>query len=192
MNRNVDTAIEVYVCEKIFGKFLAPEDIRENIKNISPAQLAVKVANAMVGIHEDTENNCGVLVESIQRTVGKAEKEAWCMSLQQTIEAIVEKWKGVKSSLPVGEHCLTVYGLSKKIVSEPKLNDIAIWRKAKTTEGHTGRVVVEGDSTFTSLEGNTGDGTGINREGDGVYLKHRDVKGSGKLALIGFIRVEYV
>ncbi len=192
MKRKVDSAIEIYVCEKLFGKFLAPEDLKEEIKNISPAQLAVKIANAMVGIHESEENNCGVLVESIQRTVGNAEKEAWCMSLQQTIEALVEKWKGVKSTLPVGENCLAVYGQAKKIVSEPKLNDVAIWRFAKTTSGHTGRVVVEGDSTFSSLEGNTGDGTGINREGDGVYIKHRDSKGSNKMSLIGFIRVEYI
>lgn len=194
MQRQVDSVIEKYICEKLFGKNLSLPEIQSNLHGQSPASVALRIARALEGVQEQGGNNKGMYVVSIQETVGGHSAEAWCMSLQQTIEGLVEKWCGVRSSLPVGEHCLTVYGeaaKAKQVVTNPQINDVAIWRHQTTTNGHTGRVIVDGDSTIETIEGNTGPDSGVNRDGDGVYRKHRDIKGTVSMHMMGFIRITY-
>jgi hypothetical protein len=46
------------------------------------------------------------------------------------------------------------------------------------------------DGMVTTIEGNTGDGAGVVREGDGVYVRERQMKvTSGSMQVLGFIRV---
>ena len=200
MKRQVDSVIENYVSEKLFGKVLSLGEIKSKLHGQNPAIVAQRVALALEGIHEEGGENNGTLVRSIQETVGTAEREAWCMSTQQTIEGIVEKWCEVESSFPVSEHCVTVFQEAKKkgqVVSNPQVNDVIIWQKysagVPTSQGHTGRVVVDGDSQVQTIEGNTSASTtqGVTREGDCVAKKMRDIKGYGNMHVLGFVRIAY-
>jgi hypothetical protein len=40
---------------------------------------------------------------------------------------------------------------------------------------------------FTTIEGNTGNGSGVVREGDGVYKRTRSINGAGTMVVMGFI-----
>ena len=196
MARKVDKLIEGYVYNKLTNKrlFNTDADPKKEFAKLTPTQLCIKVAEAMIGIHEEGGNNSGKLVASIQKTLGGADREAWCMSTMQTVVAIVEKWKELKCSFPESEHCQTVFinaserGLA---VANPSVGDICIWKKKGTSNGHTGIIVVDGDSTITTIEGNTGSSNGVERDGDGVYKKNRDIRGYGNMEMRGFLRLTF-
>jgi peptidoglycan hydrolase-like protein with peptidoglycan-binding domain/pimeloyl-ACP methyl ester carboxylesterase len=48
---------------------------------------------------------------------------------------------------------------------------------------------VNADGTFTTIEGNTNDGSGVTREGIGVFRRQRDLNGSGEMRVVGFLNV---
>jgi len=197
MERKLNSVIENYVYGKLTGGkriTVGGNDPYKDFEKMSPQQLLLKVAEAMVGIQEEGGNNAGKLVASIQKTIGTAEREPWCMSTVQTAVAIVEKWKRVKCNLPVSEHCQTVYNEASKkgyAVTDPRVCDVCIWIKKGTSNGHTGIIVVDGDSTLTTVEGNTGPSSGVDRDGDGVFKKNRDIKGYGNMQMRGFIRLTF-
>ena len=94
---------------------------------------------------------------------------------------------------------LTTWNKSSQLrLEKPLKGSICIWQKYEngkaTTSGHTGIVVdVHDDGSVFVVEGNTAprpDG-GIEREGDGVYLKHYEASkmDQGSMKLKGFLRV---
>jgi hypothetical protein len=145
---------------------------------------------ACVGIRESAGNNMGPMVKLLQRTIGEAVKEPWCMSLVQTCLAYAERKCGVLSRIYPTEHCMTCWretpGMSR-VKNIPLPGAIIIWRNGSSDAGHTGMVVeaVRGNYLLT-VEGNTGaDGS---RDGDGVYHKKRDWYADGSLKRIGFLK----
>jgi len=198
--RTPHNLIEGYVYEKLTGQkiFGTKSNPIKDFAKLTPHQLMIRIAKAMVGIHEEGGNNSGKLVTSIQRTVGIAEREAWCMSTVQTIVALTEKWKGMICNLPISEHCQTVFNKANElglVVHNPIVADICIWQKFSNGKalpnGHTGIVVVDGDTVITTIEGNTGNQSGVQSDGDGIYKKNRDTKGYGNMHMRGFIRVSF-
>lgn len=153
-------------------------------------------AQACNGIREKGGNNRGPLVELLQRTIGTADGEAWCMAFVQSMIGYAEVKTGRASQIIASEHCLTVWNDSPKAcrVKEcPAPGAIVVWRHGKTTSGHTG--VVLGCSgkgaELRTVEGNTEGGRGyggeIVREGGGVYLNARPWGGVGSMKLVGFL-----
>lgn len=166
-------------------------------KTILPNALLVRALRAMVGIHEEGGNNRGKLVSAIQDTVGGPDAWAWCMSLQQTAVAYVEKKLGLVCDLAESEHCLTVLAAakkSKKNVNEPSAGDLIIWQHGNTSSGHVGCIISVGDQ-LRCIEGNTAgrdERTGVvSRDGDGVYETVRSRKGSGSMKVAGFVRLSF-
>lgn len=147
---------------------------------------------ACVMIRETTPNG-GEVVELFQSTIGKAEKEPWCMSFVQSLVAFTEWAFHVTSGLAPSEHCLTVWNASKSIVvSNPRAGDLIIYRHVGTTQGHV-EIIVDvitdkGIQVFHTVAGNTSNGTGVNREGDGVYSKIRPNRTIGDMEIVGFLR----
>lgn len=199
--RHIDSVIKGYILEKLtgkkFGSTLKKEDV-EKLAELDAYVLLGKIANAMVGISEVGGNNKGKLVESIQKTVGTASREAWCMSTIQTMVGLVEDLKGVICDLPVSEHCQTVFNTANahgNTVNKPDLYDICIWQKHQnnkpTSNGHTGLVIVDGDEYITTIEGNTGPSQGVEADGDGVFKKHRSIRGYGNMIMRGFVRIKF-
>lgn len=175
--------------------------IDNKLKNHGAAQLAIKnkdarnlfiyAAEACVGIVEEGGNNKGLYIVEIQKTVdGKAQREAYCMSAVQTWIAYVERKLGVHSTLFASEHCMTTWRktpVSKRVKRIPAPGAIIIWKNGKTDSGHTGIVLdYQGTkSNMETLEANTGSGN--MRDGDGIYIKQRNKKKTGKLVIQGYI-----
>lgn len=154
----------------------------------------VELAKCYVGVREDGPNH-GELVEEFQKAVdGKAQGESWCACFVQYCVARVDEELGTQTSLAKSEHCLTIWGQSGNRIIEGEVafpGCIAIWQHGNSLNGHTGIVTEIIDAeTFRTVEGNTGPGAGVIREGDGVYERVRTRATQGGtvgMHLIGFI-----
>ena len=206
MQRSLDTVIEKYIYEKLISNFLQESlanrygrNLKLYCETLTPNVLALKVSNILLGITESGGDNRGELVDSILRSAGGTPGLAWCAALQQVVEAFVEKYCNVTSSFPNGLGCVQIYqDASKKndVFTFPELGDVMVWQSIDDNgkplaTGHMGRVVAVGD-ILQVVEGNTGPGSGIQREGDGVYKKLRLMdKKYRTMQLLGYIRPEY-
>ncbi|NJL36391.1 MAG: CHAP domain-containing protein [Leptolyngbyaceae cyanobacterium RM2_2_4] len=155
-------------------------------------QELVNVAAAYVGVREQRHNR-GSEVEKFQKAVdGQAVGEPWCMSFVQYCIKVVEENCQVNSEVFKSEHCITVWNRSSQNLrlSAPEVGCLVIWQKGQTTSGHVGIVErVKSQSSFTTIEGNTGgSSTGNQREGEGVHRKPRDMNGWGSTRIIGFLK----
>lgn len=163
------------------------------------ANLLVAEAQRWVGICEQG-NNAGQLIELFQKTVdGKAQQESWCMSFVQFCLKNVDAQYGAvigectkdRHLLERSEHCLTVWNKSPVACrsDKPVIGAVVIWKHGDGPSGHTG--IVTGlkmdPEFFTTVEGNTGPGAGVVREGDGIFEKTRSVKGSGEMKILGWL-----
>jgi hypothetical protein len=165
------------------------------VKKKDARTIFLLAAEACVGIRESGGNNKGPLVELMQKTIGGASAEAWCMSGVQTWLGFAEYCTGVKSPVAVSEHCLTVWNNTPKeqrVKSIPGPGAIAIWRHGLTQSGHTGVVRAWLEKIFKAVEANTESGLKSNgavvRDGGGVYDTERSSSGSGSMKLVGFLK----
>ncbi len=151
--------------------------------------LLAHAATQCVGIIEEGGNNRGHFVELFQQTIGPAQGEPWCMAFAQSLVAFVEDVCG-PCLLPATESCLDAFYRAPKqlVVTTPRQGDLVIWRHGNTYQGHVGIILRVDEDTFQTVEGNTSDGTGVNREGDGVYSKKRSKNPAGSMKIAGFLR----
>lgn len=158
----------------------------------------VAEATKWIGVRE-TPKNRGPEVESFQRAVdGKAQGEPWCMAfVMYCLKAADAAVTGPSFRLFETEHVMTCWNRSPmemRIQSlDVKPGDLMLWQHYKngkpTNSGHVGVVVgVQGPGTIETIEGNTSDGSGVVREGDGVFRRVRHVTASGTMRLKGFLR----
>ena len=153
---------------------------------IDRAELLIAEASKWIGVREKGANR-GADVEAFQKAVdGVAQGEPWCAAF---LFFCLDRIGG--TDLFKSEHCLTVWNQSQRdlrLVS-PERGAIVIWRRQGTTSGHAGIVKeVVSCIRMRTIEGNTGPGSELIREGDGVYEKTRPtIRGTGKLELVGFL-----
>lgn len=186
MARQIESKMVAFIDEKLKGFGSAQDAIAKK----DARALFTYAMEACVGIREHG-NNAGAMVELIQETLGSADREAWCMSTVQTCIAYAELKTGIKSPVYATEHCMTCFRetpKSQRVVNYPARGAIVIWKHGNTDSGHTGVVCDTDGDTFTTVEGNTGPESAVNREGDGVYRKHRNIHGSGSMKVQGFIK----
>lgn len=154
-------------------------------------QSLIETANKWIGVKEATNHNDGPEVEMFQKAVdGKAQGESWCMAFVQFCLQQVESVENIRTNMFSSEHCLTVWNKTHKDMhrTEPQPGYVVIWQHGDTTNGHTGIVTEIVDEThFGTVEGNTADGSGVIRDGDGVYHRTRSVAGAGSMKVVGFI-----
>lgn len=154
----------------------------------------VYALEACVGIREQGGNNHGPMVELIQETIGGAGGEAWCMALQQTGLAYAEVKTGIKSPIAASEHCLTTWRntpVEQRVKIRPAKGAIIIWQHGKSENGHTGAVLECDGKEMSAVEGNTESGLVggvVQRDGGGVYLTKRSMKGNGDMKVVGFLK----
>lgn len=151
----------------------------------------LETARKYIGVRERGHNR-GPEVEKFQQAVdGKAQGEPWCMSFAQYAIKAAESATNTKSKVFSSEHCMTVWNRSPKELrlSKPQPGSLVIWQHGNSSKGHVGIVEkVHPDGTFTTIEGNTGGGKGVNREGDGVYRRERTQNGAGNMKVVGFLK----
>ncbi len=166
---------------------------QEAIKTKDARTLMVLAAEACVGIREEGGNNRGPMVKLIQETVGGASGEAWCLSFVQTCIAYAEEKTGVKSPLPAGEHCMSLWNGAKssKVKIFPARGAVIIWKHGKGPAGHTGFFLGGDGKTMKTIEGNTESGLdskgNVERDGGGVYQNKRSMKANGTMVVQGFL-----
>lgn len=171
-------------------------------------RLLVSEAKRWVGVKEQGGANKGQIVEMFQAAVGpQFIGQAWCLSfvmfcLQQVDKLVYETISTTVSftKLPKTAHCLTLWNSSQNFrVSDPKSGHLVLWnyyeKGRQTTRGHIGVIVGLGKSNaklikhdlLHTIEGNTADGHGIVREGDGVYQRVRPMTNVGDMRLLGYL-----
>jgi len=164
------------------------------------------MAYNFVGIKED-KNNTGQMIERFQKAVdGKAVGEPWCMSFVQYLidftdnmyDAIMMSSSENRSLIYKTEHCMTCFNKTDKMqrLLLPDTGALILWSYYKngkeTGSGHVGIIVdVLDNHVVKTVEGNTSDPDNkIVREGEGVYLKTRDLRYDyGSMRLKGMLRV---
>lgn len=158
-------------------------------------KMLVQIALSQVGVHEEGGNNSGPIVEMYQRVIGKAEKEPWCVSfVQWCVRQVDEKYKSETILFPT-ESSQLLWSKTPHVarVTQPELGCVVVWTKYKgdtpLSIGHVGIVKeIIHDGYMLTVEGNTSPGDGIQREGDGVYVKRRLIhQNHGYMRLAGFL-----
>lgn len=157
--------------------------------------LFVCALETLMGVREKTGNNDGKMVELIQKTIGIAEHESWCMAFQQSGLAYVEKKLNVISPIFASEHCLTTWNntsIKQRVKYSPLKGAIVIWQHGETTNGHTGcfyEWLDEDRKTFKAIEGNTSaDMSAVKRNGDGVHFTKRPIGRLGDMHIVGCLK----
>jgi len=153
----------------------------------------VDEASKWIGVTEKGKDNCGPEVEMFQKAVdGKASGESWCLAFVQYCLDTVLLRHGLEKELPQTEHCMTFWNQTPEArkSQSPEPGDIIIWNFAGSASGHAGIVtgVSKDGKLLYTIEGNTGPEASVNREGDGVYKKVRNRKGSSRMKVVGFVR----
>lgn len=153
----------------------------------------VSIASQYVGVKEVGGDNQGPQVSLFQSAVdGKAQGESWCMGFVfYCIKELETKVPTLKSNLFMSEHCLTVWNKTPvaQRLKEPEVGCIVIWQFENSSSGHTGIVTKVTKAQIETIEGNTGDGAEVNRNGDGVYKRTRLKAGSKKMKIVGYLKV---
>ena len=162
------------------------------------------IAKRFDGIQEIPENQGfkDRFLSYVMDVVGFEKGYAWCMLFANVCSVLyftqfnsllINKYKncftpGAVSSFNNFKKCFP-----EMVSDRPSRNSIAIWQKyangKATWRGHAGVVVWLNGSILLSVEGNTNEAG--SREGDGVYIKERNIyaKPNNGLRFRGFINL---
>lgn len=175
--------------------------IEESMQSLKHRLLAYE-ASRWIGAKESGGDNKGQIVEMFQKAVdGKAQGEAWCLAFAQfcinQVDCLYDEMtlsSNPPSPLKKTEHCLTLWNASQAYrIQTPEVGCLVLWQHWKdgkpTSSGHVGIVKAIKEDSLITIEGNTGDGLGIVREGDQVAQRERPTRDLGSMKLLGFIKV---
>lgn len=178
----------------------APEVVVPQISPDKRKALLVREAEGWEGFTEQGGDNMGQAVQRFQKAVdGKAVGEPWCASFVwhciKEVDGICNTLGDPKTTkLFASEHVMTMWrkapGLNRVGIPEP--GDLVLWQHGESERGHIGIVISDaelGNGKIITIEGNTGMGAGVQREGDGVYRRTRDMVGAGRMHVVGFLKV---
>lgn len=166
-------------------------------------KMLVEMAKKLIGVKETGGENRGPEVDQFLAAMGLDKGNPWCMSFVQYCARSVDRQYQEKNmdTIPVtlfpSGHVMTVWNQapkSAKIVGEVHPGLLAIWQHYSngiaTDKGHVGIVSeVFGQNDVMTIEGNTGAGLRLVRDGDGVYEKRRVLGQMGTLRFKGFLRI---
>lgn len=170
---------------------LRPENLRA---------MLLEEAKNWVGVTEQVKNNAGQMVERFQRSVSLDIGDPWCLAFVFYCIDRVEAMASVldrnypRCKLYRTGHVLTLNRntpmMQRVSAKDAVPGDLVLWNKRGTTSGHVGIIHLNNhNGTFSSIEANTSDGSGMDRDGDCVALKNRLIGGYGTMEVVGFIRV---
>lgn len=118
--------------------------------------------------------------------------EPWCAGFVGYCLNKVKEMFCVKSSLNISEGCLDIW--NKNIDhqgNDPKVGFLVVWKLSGTSHGHIGIIEeITSPTTFKTIEGNTSptpETPEQERNGNGVFEKHRHIGDMGSFKLLGFL-----
>lgn len=156
-------------------------------------QALIEIAQKFVGVHE-VGNNDGPQIEIFQRIISKPMHQPWCVDFVQYCLRQVDQRFSTKNVLFPTESSQILWDKSpanaRILVPEPGC--IIVWQhyngNTPMFSGHVGIVKEVDSSWLLTIEGNTSAGPGIQREGDGVYLKRRRIRvNDGPMRTLGYL-----
>lgn len=115
---------------------------------------------------------------------------AWCMSFQLNVYLDVCEVQGLIPNLYLSAGVRTFFSKNKHLTTRDLRPGLIGCLGLRGTEfGHAfGVLEKKTEWVLKTCEGNTSSkGSGVNREGDGVYIKTRDMQDLGDFDLLGFI-----
>lgn len=190
--RNIQRDLIEFLDSKLLLNGLAQHAIAEQ-----DARTVFRLAmESLVGVREVGANNSGPIVEMLQKTIGDASGEPWCMSTVQSCLAYAEFKCRTVSPIYASESCLAVWQRTppaQRCIRMPLPGAIVIWQHVGTSNGHTGCLLEVSDTLYMkTVEGNTEAGMSpsgeVVREGGGVYIAQRFLSGTRKMAVVGFLK----
>ena len=132
---------------------------------------------------------------------GKSVGEPWCAAFTGfVIKTVDETMRALDldvqaTALALSEHVMTLWNKAPDAAKSqtPEAGSLVCWQMYKngkaTGSGHIGVVVRVIDAKqIETVEGNTNDGKGVERDGVGVYKRIRDVAGAGSMKIVGFLK----
>lgn len=174
------------------------------INNLSEKEIKVRLliseAARWLGTKEEKENS-GAFIKMFQNWDNHPDQVPWCAAFVQyclkmtlyTYDSLFQCCSDFHKAFPT-EHCMTLWAKTddKYKTQIPQEGSIVVWSHIKngkpTGTGHCGIVTKAAPSQrFETIEGNTGDGSGINRDGDGVFARTRTLTGTEDFMVLGFI-----
>jgi hypothetical protein len=163
--------------------------------DINPSQLLIEIANSLLWVRSDSAegHDRGPMVDQFEKCLGGTVLgESYCMFFVQYCVKQVEARLGIQSNIFRSGYCMAVWNSSPVLMrrpAPPAAGQIVIWNRRGTTQGHTGIVTgMRSPAVFTTIEGNTSPGMGIEAEGLGVYAKERTLSGNAMFELKGFLQ----
>lgn len=168
----------------------------EAVNKLDCATIMCEAGRVAVGHMELTGNNDGTFVELVEQTVdGISENEAYCIAGGMTLIAFTEYVTGIKSRMPSGEHCMTVWRAMPSDLKVAKKDlrpgDSLFYNHEGTDNGHYETIIEVHPDHMICVGFNTTAGTiggQIVREGGGVYLTNRPYTQVGDMIIVGFAR----
>lgn len=162
-------------------------------------QKLIQIASSYIGTKEVGGDNKGPQVEAFQKALGTpAVGQAWCMDfVHYCAKKVDADMGGTAYALYPSQSVVEVWNKTDQSLrlSRPEQGCAILWEHFKngkrTGLGHAGIVTSIGVTTVDTVEGNTSDGSGINRDGDGVYSRQRSISSSSSstMKVLGFLKL---
>src|ERR1051325_9953206 len=140
----------------------------------------IEVAKSYIGTKEVGGDNKGPQVEEFQKSLGgPAVQQSWCADfVHYCAKKVDEEQGGTPYALYKSQLVLDIWNKTDPALrlAAPEPGCMILWEHYKdghkTGLGHAGIVTRVGvNNMVDTVEGNTSDGSGINRDGDGVYSR---------------------
>lgn len=183
--RELNPKLKSYIDDRVFAS-----GIPDSIAKRDGTEILIDAARALIGVKESGGDNKGPVVSWMQGTCGIAEGQPWCMALAQSCVAYAETYSGRISQLYAGEFVRSVWNNTPGILKRkvPERGVLTIWQMGNTIRGHCNICVgVSGDFQM-GVEGNTSDGKGMNRDGDGCFLRKRSIFSTDGFKILGYLK----
>ncbi len=161
---------------------------------LPPTQIFMYGYASLEGTREATGRNDGLIVEEIQKTVGLSKGDSWCMAAAQAAIRLAENLSKKISPVYASGHCLTVMrksiGAQIPLSKKPAEGDIIIFQHGDTESGHCeGIIKLAPPKIAFTMGGNTSGNPGVDRDGNGVFFKMRDLgQTTGAMHIVGYVR----
>lgn len=144
---------------------------------------------SQIGVKEATGNNDGLQVERYLASVGLKKGNPYCQAGQYWCFLQVGKPPIPKSGLAISSFQYAKK-LKEKVSYNPSIDDLLIYNKPKTINGHIERIIGVGKAGWVYTVGfNTSSGnSGNQRDGGGVYKRQRNLfHFLGRMQILGLV-----
>jgi len=139
-----------------------------------------QVAYWQVGVVEQKPNDSPEIRKYLQ-SVGINKPASYCAAGQYYCFYIASK--NLYKSIPIPKTAVAnnIFNYGKKngtkTIYEAKRHDLIVWRKRNSWQGHVERIIrVEKAGWVYTIGFNTSSGKGNQRDGEGVYIRKRNIK----------------